>query len=353
MYQSANTLPRPGVIIFDVDGTLIDVSESYRESVPLAASHYLEMLGITPPSLTGDVYDTFKRMGGFNDDWDLTAGLLRVILAPLPAAPPLPGRLWSDLDTLIAVLKETTAPLAGLTAALPDLDVLVAPVRAAGGGLAGLAQVIGDRNSHLVWRTPDVPATDLVQYALSEVYLGEELFAECYHFRPRFQPGPGLIHKEKLLIGLDTLEWLSQHARLGIATGRSRFELAYPMRYMGLNRFFGVATTMNDAMAARQPGGESLLKPHPFLLLRAADALDPPESSGANWQFALRSARLRQAAYVGDAPDDIVAARRADSVGSRRWLAIGLAGTPTQREDYLALGADVVLEHPDELLEVW
>ena len=60
----------------------------------------IELLGVQPPVLTGDVYDTFKRMTGFNDDWDLTAGLLRVLLASLPPAwplAPLPigrGRAW-------------------------------------------------------------------------------------------------------------------------------------------------------------------------------------------------------------------------------------------------------------------
>ncbi len=79
-------MPHPDIIIFDVDGTLIDVTQSYREAAPITAGIYLRLLGLTPPPLTGDLYDTFKRMTGFNDDWDLTAGLLRVLLANLPAA---------------------------------------------------------------------------------------------------------------------------------------------------------------------------------------------------------------------------------------------------------------------------
>ncbi len=344
MHQLTNALPHPpALIIFDVDGTLIEVSRSYRESAPIAAGRYLALLGLTPPPLTGDLYDVFKRMGGFNDDWDLTAGLLRVLLADLPPARPLPDLAWPNQDTLTAALESAASPLAGLIPALPDVDALVAPVRAAGGGLAGLTRVIGDHNAHLVWRTSSEPATDLVQYALSEVYLGEALFTECYGFRPRTQRGPGLIDLESLLISPATLEALSRRFRLGIATGRSRFEMAHPLKHRGLDRYFTVAMTMTDALEAQAPGSESLLKPHPFLLQRAADALDPPRR--ANCQFALQTA-----AYIGDAPDDIVAARRADAAGPRRWLAIGLATTPDQRADYLALGADLVLSHPDELL---
>src|SRR5512136_2593085 len=103
--SQSTPLPHPELIIFDVDGTLVDVTRSYREAAPASARIYLELLGVLPPVLTGDVYDTFKRMTGFNDDWDLTAGLLRVLLAGLPPASPLPDRDWTSLDTLIAALR--------------------------------------------------------------------------------------------------------------------------------------------------------------------------------------------------------------------------------------------------------
>ena len=53
--------------------------------------HLPELLGLQPPSLTGDVYDTFKLMGGFNDDWDLTAGLPAGAFGRPATASPLPG----------------------------------------------------------------------------------------------------------------------------------------------------------------------------------------------------------------------------------------------------------------------
>jgi len=363
----------PALLIFDADGTLIDVSRSYREAAPVAAGLYLRLLGLPPPPLTGDLYDTFKRMTGFNDDWDLTAGLLHVLLAGLPPAPPRQignsasslsgapprqvgnsvsgdsgapnlfggpeGKPGLDQDTLLVALQSACAPLAGATPPLPDWEALVVAVRDAGGGLAGLAQVIPAHNAHLICRTGDAAATDLVQRIFSEVYLGAELFAEGYGFPARFWPGPGLIETETLLIGRETLAALGRVARLGIATGRTRFELAHPLRHMDLARYFGATATMTDALEAQAPGGASLLKPHPFLLQRAADALDP-------------TGRL-PAAYVGDAPDDIMAARRAAAAGGRRWLAIGIATTPAQAEHYTRLGADHIIAHPDELVGIW
>jgi len=325
-------LPRPDMVIFDMDGTLVDVRESYRATAPLAATRYLELLGLVPPELTGDVYDQFKLMGGFNDDWDLTAGLLEVIVAALPAAPPLPAAACASQDDLLAGLRAAVSSFREGRLPLPDFAALIPRVRAAGGGLAGLRRVTGEHNRHLVWRLHDAATTDLVQRIFEELYLGADFFASAYGYPSRFHRGPGLIETEQLLISPATLEALTRHVRLGIATGRADFELVHPMRRWDLDRYFGATTTMSDALRAQTPGGPSLLKPHPYLLERAADVLDPTG--------------MLSAAYIGDAPDDILAARCA---GGRRWLAVAIVPDPTLDAHFAELGAHVIIRDPDEL----
>jgi HAD superfamily hydrolase (TIGR01548 family) len=325
-------LPRPDILIFDMDGTLVDVRQSYRAAAPLAATRYLELLGLAPPELTGAVYDQFKLMGGFNDDWDLTAGLLEVIVAALPTAPPLPAAAVASQDALLAALRAAVLSFRDGRLPLPDFAGLISLVRAMGGGLAGLRQVTGEHNRHLVWRTHDAATTDLVQRIFEELYLGADLFASAYGYLPRFHRGAGLIETEQLLISPAVLDDLARHVRLGIATGRADFELVHPMRRWELGRYFSVATTMTDAMRAQAPGGPSLLKPHPYLLERAADALDPTGTLAA--------------AYIGDAPDDVMAARRA---GGRRWLAVAVVPDPALDAHFTELGAHAIIRGPDEL----
>lgn len=338
--------PRPGIIVFDMDGTLIEVSDSYREAAPTTAATYLRLVGLGPPGLTGDIYDIFKRMGGFNDDWDLTAGILEVLLAPLPLAPPLQAGDSPDPDSLIRRLQEAAAPLQHTPIPQPDWDALIEPVRAAGGGLTGLRRLTGGRNAHLVCNTGSPRITDLVQRLFSEIYLGATRFEACYGFPAHFIAGPGLIELERLLISPGVLDALaSSGARLGIATGRTRFEAEQALNMHRLSPYFGAVATMTDAQEAQaaqgSSGHNSYLKPHPYLLHRAADALDPPS----------RGRPPLRAIYVGDAPDDIVAAQRAD--GRRSWRSVGLS-TPGSalREIQLGLGAHRVLEHPDQLIEL-
>jgi HAD superfamily hydrolase (TIGR01548 family) len=338
--MSTSSLPRPAIIVFDMDGTLVDISQSYRAGLPVAAECYLRLLGIRPPALTADAYDQFKLIGGFNDDWDLTAAYLELLVGGLPAARPLGSGPWSRQDDLLAALRRAATPLAGLTAPLPDLARLIEPARRAGGGPAGLRRVSGGCNAHLVCHRGSAATTDLVQRVFEEIYLGSELFATAYGMPARFYEGPGLIEREPLLISHRVLQGLSRFARLGIATGRARFELQPTLIRLGLTGYFSALATMTDAIEAQAPGGESLLKPDPYLLQLAANSLDPDGQS--------------LAAYVGDTRDDILAAQRARA--GRPWQAVALTTAQDKlslRAQFETLGADAVLEHPDELLGLW
>ena len=68
------------IVIFDMDGILIDVSKSYRETIKKAAAIYLRRaLGIKGGEkslVSDDDIVTFKEIGGLNNDWDVTTGLL-------------------------------------------------------------------------------------------------------------------------------------------------------------------------------------------------------------------------------------------------------------------------------------
>jgi HAD superfamily phosphatase len=56
----------PPILVFDMDGVLADVTESYRETIAQTAAHFTGV-EIAP----GQIQD-YKNRGGFNDDWKLT-----------------------------------------------------------------------------------------------------------------------------------------------------------------------------------------------------------------------------------------------------------------------------------------
>ena len=58
-------MARP-LIVFDMDGVLVDVTESYRETIRRTVAHFCG-LDLTPAQI-----QDYKNQGGFNDDWKLS-----------------------------------------------------------------------------------------------------------------------------------------------------------------------------------------------------------------------------------------------------------------------------------------
>ena len=66
------------VMLFDLDGTLIDVSGSYDFAVTQTVRLYCEKvagLSVEGELVTFDELAALRSAGGFNNDWDLAAGL--------------------------------------------------------------------------------------------------------------------------------------------------------------------------------------------------------------------------------------------------------------------------------------
>ena len=59
------------LLIFDMDGVLVDVTESYRETIARTVARFT---GVEIPR--AQIQD-YKNQGGFNDDWELTHHIIR------------------------------------------------------------------------------------------------------------------------------------------------------------------------------------------------------------------------------------------------------------------------------------
>jgi len=70
-------------IIFDCDGVLIDITNSYDETIIKTTKHILETFAKINDSIDVDfkIIDGFKSTGGFNDEVDLTYAAILSIFA--------------------------------------------------------------------------------------------------------------------------------------------------------------------------------------------------------------------------------------------------------------------------------
>ena len=66
------------ILVFDMDGVLVDVSESYRETIARTVEHFTGT-----PVTRGQIQD-LKNQGGWNDDWKLSHHLVTAAGVEVP-----------------------------------------------------------------------------------------------------------------------------------------------------------------------------------------------------------------------------------------------------------------------------
>lgn len=274
-----------------MDGVLVDVSGSYRDTVRHTARRFLSggvgFGGLPDPLFSLKDLAGVKQTGGLNNDWDLTAAVLHLLFTQV-LCPPFDAGAdpWHRHAETIGRC---------------DLTALARYLTEAGGSLTALVERYGRERSDFVTGlyAGDVGTGNVVKQMFQEIYLGTDLFAATYGQPPRVSASAGLIDRESLLIDPRILESLARTHTLAVATGRPAAEADHALDRFGIRRYFSAVLTLDDCVSEekRRLAGTgrrvSLSKPDPYMLDAVAD---------------LSGRRFARCFYIGDMPDDMVAA---------------------------------------------
>ncbi len=374
--DSVENLRRVDSIIFDCDGVLIDVRESYDKAISKAVSYIIN--GLTGCSLPGEmipegVIFAFRRSGGFNDDWDTTYGITMYLLSHMPEG------FREALKRSIKMVKPGMKPhdrfkmVAGSVRKLLNSGVVnCGEVEELVDGLEGFAEnldetgiasvdgnLLGEfrgvdgfqefyRSLKAFFSYPGYVGESVIPTVFEELFYGDRLYREVHGVEARFVNSPGLIMNERVIVKEETLEALESivgEGRLGIASGSQRKPADYILGDI-LKRFNKDALIFYDdvmraereALRRGQPVG-NLKKPNPYSLLEAAKALEPFDS----------------ALYVGDSMGDLLMveeARRLDArylfAGVYRYISMG----SQTLQSFIKFSSDLIVPSINELPEV-
>jgi HAD superfamily hydrolase (TIGR01548 family) len=354
MMRNRRLLPLDS-LIFDMDGVLVDVSQSYREVIRRTVHLYLSdclgwKLGRTSPVTQGNI-SLFKSTGGFNNDWELTSAILLWLISGSPIPPLSRVRNFPSLPAAVSYLREAALRSTGHrrhSRQQINLSRFLGEVQLEGGGLRGVRRALRrTRNGSWdgwVYGQGFLDRKNIVQRIFQEVYLGTQ-FKRCYRLDPLFYRGPGYYLRETLLVPGEMLKSLHKKYRLGIATGRPRFEAGLALKRFQIGAFFDTMVTLDECQAEERRILETSrrrvrrTKPHPYALLRAIQ------------EMGLSS---RRCGYVGDTVDDMRAARSAGR--SSDITAIGFLRDrrtrDLQKTSFLEAGAKCMIERPEDLLRL-
>jgi HAD superfamily hydrolase (TIGR01548 family) len=337
------------ILIFDMDGVLIDVSKSYRKTIQRTIHVYMETcLGMRRNQgdwVMDEEISLFKSAGGFNNDWDLTSGLLLYLLS-ISGVPPLPKqKRFTSIPEIVSHLKKNSFAFQhknALQIKRGNLLSFLKKIKSSGGGLRGVRRILGTHGLGWIYQSGDLDQENLVKRIFQEVYLGEK-FSSHYDLPLLFYRAKGLYLQEKMLIPKKILAILRKKIQMGIASGRPRFEAELALKRFRLRPYFNSVVTLDECEEEEnrllRSAGKKIKcsKPHPYSILRTVQEIGLPHPI---------------CGYVGDVVDDMVAAQRAKK--DLNLLAIGYLSNQrnrkTARETLIKAGADLVINDPKELL---
>jgi len=354
-------------IIFDCDGVLIDIRESYNRAISKSAAYILEGMtgGRFPESLISDkIIHLFRRTGGFNNDWDTVYGILMFTLSKLPKEirrclkeqmekiedePSAFKRLmlikeYAKEESEMRMLNEEF--FADSIKELKDFTRLLdfTGKESVDKNLLKIYGSDGDfRRFYLLLKRFIHSAEDvgksIIATVFEESFCGASLFKETYGINPQFNNGSGLIDNERLIVQsevLDSLISILGKNNLGIASGSRRKSAEYILGDL-IKKFNPEALVFAESVeAAERLMKKDLKKPHPFSLLKAAEGFE-------EFNFLI---------YVGDSMEDAIMASEAAKINGRVLFAGVYRYTGFEEETlriFLDYGCDMILPTVNEL----
>ncbi|MCF3653925.1 MAG: HAD-IA family hydrolase [Aigarchaeota archaeon] len=225
-------------IIFDCDGTLVDVSTSFPLAGKIITAIYLDqLLGIECRMGVDydEVFQLMKMLGGFNNIRNIISvilqaiyvelgcpGLVRRDLGPIDLSHYMNRVSWDrsspkPLENALRWLISSTIPLLGEYVSPGDVEALLDRRAVSLRRLREFRELIGPISPY---------GSGIMTTLFSELYIGSEGIRRKYGVNPRFYEGPGFIRNERLIIEPEVLEELRKLAPRGLAifSGKGRWE---------------------------------------------------------------------------------------------------------------------------------
>lgn len=292
-------------IIFDCDGVLIDVSNSYDLAIKKTTDFIVKEFAKIDQSdfVSTQMINGFKDTGGFNDEVDVTYAM---ILSTIAAK-----KLKKPFSTFIFdVIKNSDQN--GISSVEKYLDILKID--------------LSEIRKKLAYPGPRF--TSVLSSIFDQMFYGAKLYYDLYKKKPDFFDGNGFIENDVVLVNKQLLDSLKK--KLGkkptIVSGRGIISAGY-----SLKELFDEFDLKNSKFLEDE--SRELAKPNPASLISSIKGL------GSTCTM-----------FVGDSMEDYIMAKKSDEMGNKT-IFCGIYGTSkepeTKRKLFEKKNAEIILETID------
>jgi phosphoglycolate phosphatase-like HAD superfamily hydrolase len=298
-------------IIFDIDGTLIDTSESYNKSIKKTVQFIVKYIDISKENLgkivSNELIFKFRKSGMFNNDIDTSYALVLSILFGPPKK--------SDLLFFIENIAQN-ASSKGIKSVENYLKNY---------SESRLKQI------KKILRYPGDVSTSIIARVFDEYFYGPQLFKKQHGANSKYYSGRPLIENDILLVTNLTLKKISNlfDMRTGIVSGRSRIAAEYSLK--SVFKFFDMKGSVYLEDEKREMG-----KPDPSALIKS-----------------INSFGVSNAFYVGDSAEDLFMVQRARKISNLDIKLIGVCASNARsnqiRSLFVSNGTSLIVKNINEL----
>ena len=292
-------------IIFDCDGVLIDVSNSYDLAIKKTTDFIVKKFAKIDESnlVNKQMIDGFKATGGFNDEVDVTYAMIMSVVAAKKLRKPFSEFIFDVINN---------SDQSGIKSVEKYLDILKVD--------------LSEIRKKLAY--PGSRYTNILSSIFDEIFYGTELFYQLYKKKPDFFDGKGLIENDIILVKKQLIDSLKKKfdKKLAIVSGRGVISAGY-----SLKELFEEFDLKNSKFLEDEP--RELAKPNPQSLVLSIKGLDSTCTL-----------------FVGDSAEDFMMAKKSDEMGNKT-IFCGIYGTSkepeTKRKLFEKNNVEIILETID------
>ena len=276
-------------IIFDCDGVLVDITNSYDQTIVKTTKYVLETLAKINDSIQIDfkIIDGFKSTGGFNDEVDLTyAAILSIVAAK---------KLKKDQTEFINLVIDNSD-----STGIKSVETFIKDQT----DISEIIEQLSYPGSH---------KDNILYQIFDQLFYGPELYSKLFKNTSKFSE-PGLIENDVVIFNNDLADKLENkfHNQISMVTGRGKESVKYSLKHL-LDKF----DLQNSMFLEDEP--RELAKPNPQSLVNSI--------TGMNSKSCL---------YVGDSMEDFIMAKKATILGNNTTFC-GIIGTSKNPDEKLQL----------------
>ena len=276
-------------IIFDCDGVLVDITNSYDQTIVKTTKYVLETLAKINDSIKIDfkIIDGFKSTGGFNDEVDLTyAAILSIVAAK---------KLKKDQTEFINLVIDNSD-----STGIKSVETFIKDQT----DISEIIEQLSYPGSH---------KDNILYQIFDQLFYGPELYLKLFKNISKFSE-PGLIENDIVIFNNDLADKLENkfHKQISMVTGRGKESVKYSLKNL-LEKF----DLQNSIFLEDEP--RELAKPNPQSLVNSI--------TGMNSKSCL---------YVGDSMEDFIMAKKATILGNNTTFC-GIIGTSKNPDEKLQL----------------